>query len=209
VIGSVKIALTVGLALTTIAVGVVLSHSPLLVAGTNSIAVRKAVRDLHGDDGGCQQISTLPEGTSAIRLSLAAGIGPRVRLTAFAGERVLTRGERAAGWVDGTVTVPVRSVPHMVRNALICTTVGPAIERLEIGGTPVKSSPGRRNFDGLELRMEYLRSGMQSWLTLAPSISRRLGLGHAAAGTWIVFLLLALMLAVAALAARLMSRELR
>jgi hypothetical protein len=208
VIGSVKIALAAGLVLTTIAVGAVLTRSPLLVAGTNSISVRKAVRDLHGDDGGCQQVSTLPAGTSAIRLSLAAGIGPRVRLTAFAGRGVLTRGERAAGWVDGTVTVPVRGVPHMVRNALICTTVGPAIERLEIGGTPVKPSPRGRNFDGLELRMEYLRPGTQSWLTLAPSISRRLGLGHAAAGTWIVFLLLALMLAVAALAARLMSREL-
>jgi hypothetical protein len=57
--------------------------------------------------------------------------------------------------------------------------------------------------------MEYLRPGRKSWWSLASSVAHHMGLGHAASGTWIVFLVLALMLTVVILASRLALRELR
>jgi hypothetical protein len=56
--------------------------------------------------------------------------------------------------------------------------------------------------------MEYLRPQPKSWWSLASSIAYRMGLGRAVGGTWIVFLALALTLAVALLALRLTLREL-
>jgi len=206
-----RIALAAGLALIVIALGVVMSRSPITVAGTNSVPAEKAVAYTHTSETGCQKGGTLPRGTSAIRVSMLASIGPRVSLTVLAGSRVLTRGEHPSGWgEDETVTVPVRPISHAVRDVVICTTVGPAIEYLQLNGTQATSSSHEdRGLAGVRLRMEYLRPRKRSWLSIAPSISRLLGLGHAATGTWIVFLVLTLVIAVAVLASRSTFRELR
>jgi len=206
-----KIALALGLTLIVVAIGVVLSRSPLKAAGANSVLDQETTTYTHGNISGCEVSGTLPARTTAIRLSLAANVGPWVRIRVLAGSRLLTQGERAAGWgADKTVTVPVAPLSHTVHGALVCTAVGPAVEFLHIMGTPAKStSPEGRNLAGIELRMEYLRPGPKSWLSLAPAISRRMGLGRAAGGTWVVFLALALMIAVAILASRLTLREVR
>jgi hypothetical protein len=200
-----------GLTLVVIAIGVTLSRAPLSVAGTNSIPAKLAVGHTWGNAHSCQRGGTLPQGTSVIRVSLSADVGPKVSLSVFSGSRLLTKGERGAGWgEEETVSVPVRRVSHPVRNAFICTTVGPSIAHLQINGTPrqATSSPTLGLRDVL-LRMEYLRPGRKSWWSLASSVAYHMGLGHAARGTWIVFLMLALMLAVVILASRLALRELR
>jgi hypothetical protein len=200
-------ALACGLLLTTISVVVVLSRSPLTVVSTNSVAAKEAVAYIRTASSGCQQSGTLPLGTSAIRVSLLAAVGPTISVQVLVGSRVLTEGKRAAGWgVDATVTIPVRRVPRTVRDALVCTTVGQPVEFVELNGAPAKSRGG--NLDGVELRMEYLRPAASSWLSLAPSVARRVGLGRGVAGTWIAIVVLALMLAVVFLAARLTLREL-
>jgi hypothetical protein len=202
----VRVALAVGLALTAIAVGVVLTRSPLTVAGTNSITAHSGIAFARGGSSSCQVAGTLPQGTSAIRISASANTGPRVALTALAGPLVITRGEREAGWgIDETVTVPVKRVPRTIPNARICTAFGPAIEPIEINGAMVQSATGT----SARLRVEYLRPGHRSWWSLASSVAHRMGLGHAPSGTWIVFVLIALMITVAALATRLVLRELR
>jgi hypothetical protein len=208
---SVQIALVAGLTLVVIAIGVALSRAPLGVAGTNSIPAHPPVGETRGNEQSCQQGGTVPQGTSVIRVSLSANVGPNVSLRVLFGSRVLTQGERGAGWgEDETVSVPVRRVSHTVHNALICTTVGPSIEYLQIRGTPTRAaSPKALGLRGVMLRMEYLRPGHKSWWSLASSVAHHMGLGHAASGTWIVFLVLALMLAVVALASRLALRELR
>src|SRR6202043_813748 len=66
-------------------------------------------------------------------------------------------------------------------------------------GALVQTTGGRAPM----FRVEYLRPGHSSWWSLASSVARRMGLGHAAAGTWIVFLLIALMITVVTLASRL------
>ena len=59
------------------------------------------------------------------------------------------------------------------------------------------------------LRFEYLRPGSSSWWSLASSVAHRMGLGRSPAGTWIVFFLIAIMIAVAALASLMVLREMR
>ena len=66
---------------------------------------------------------------------------------------------------------------------------------------------GRRSLGG-RLIIDYLRPGTSSWLSLAGEVAHRMGLGRAAAGTWIVFLALALLAAAIVLASRLLLREL-
>jgi hypothetical protein len=208
---SIQIALVAGLTLVVIAIGVTLSRAPLSVAGTNSIPAQPPVGETRGNEQSCQQGGTVPQGTSVIRVSLSANVGPKVSLRVLSGSRVLTKGERGAGWgEDETVSVPVRRVSHTVHNTLICTTVGPAIEYFQIRGTPRRAaSPKALGLRGVMLRMEYLRPGRKSWWSLASAVAHHMGLGHAASGTWIVFLVLALMLTVVILASRLASRELR
>jgi hypothetical protein len=132
-----------------------------------------------------------------------------VTVKALSGPLVITRGERDAGWgLDETVTVPVRRVPRTIPNAAICIAFGPAIEPIEINGTQVqRTTASGRTGNVVMLRDEYLRPGHRSWWSLAPSVARRMGLGHAAGGTWIVFLVIALMITVAVLASRLILRE--
>jgi hypothetical protein len=199
---SVRAALAIGLALMATALIVVLSQSPLTVAGTNSIPAYKAVASAAGGSGGCQPSGTMPRGTSAIRISASANTGPRVTVKALSGAQLITSGERDAVWgVDETVTVPVKRVPRAIPNTSICIAFGPTVEHIQINGAlvPTTSASGQSG-RALMFRVEYLRPGHSSWWSLASSVARRIGLGHAAAGTWIVFALIALMVAVIALA---------
>lgn len=204
-----RVALAVGLAVAATAVGVVLSRSPLTVAGTNSIPANPAVASGAAEGSSlCQPSGTVPEGTTAIRISASANIGPRVTLKVLSGPLLITSGQRAAGWgVDETVTVPVKRVPRTIPAATICIAFGEGIEPVQINGA--RTTAGARTGEGLTLRVEYLRPRHSSWWSLAPSVASRMGLGHAPGGTWIVFLLMAIMITVAALASRLILRELR
>jgi hypothetical protein len=208
---SVQIALVAGLTLVVIAIGVTLSRAPLSVAGTNSVAAQLAAGHTRGDTRDCQQGGTLPVGTTVIRLSLSANVGPKVGLNVRLGSRVVTRGERGAGWgEEETVSVPVARVARTTPGTVVCTTVGPTIENLQINGTPKRPTPsGALGLRDVLLRIEYLRAGRKSWWSLASSVAHHMGFGHAPGGAWIVYLLLVLMLAVVALASGLALRELR
>jgi hypothetical protein len=208
---SVKVTLVVGLTLVATAVGVVLSSSPITVIGTDGVVAQVPAAFTNGNISGCQDGGTLPRGTSAIRTSVSPNIGPRISITVLAGARVVTRGERRAGAGEvETITVPVHPLAYPVHHARICTALGPAIGATQLNGTPIRSSSSNsRGLDGVALRMEYLRPGPRSWASLVPSISRKLGLGHAAGGTWIVFLLLAIMITVVLLTSHLSLKELR
>ena len=208
---SVRVVLAVGLAVLAIAVGVLLTGSPVTVIGTNSIPAHVNVGFATGGSSACQLSGTIPRGTSAIRISLSANVGPRVSLEVLSGSAVLARGARAAGWgVQETVTVPIKPVPRAIPNTHICLKLGPAIEYIQINGARARTiDVNGRVRQVTRLRFEYLRAGNGSWWSRASSIARHMGLGHAASGTWIVFLVVGLMLTVAALASRLVIRELK
>jgi Predicted membrane protein (DUF2142) len=204
----VAVALAAGLALLALALGLVLSGSALVVAGTNSIPAAQTLGYSKGGNLGCAKSGTLPRGTSAIRLSLGSNLGPTVSLKVLSGSRVITDGSRGAGWgIAETVTVPVRPLPHPVPEVSICVTLGPVVEHLEVKGAVVRAIlPGGGQHLAERFRVEYLRPGHASWFSRLSSVADRMGLGHAASGTWVVFVELALMIAVAILSIRLVLR---
>jgi hypothetical protein len=207
----VRLALAAGLALVAIAIIIVLSRSPLVVVGTNGVPAYRGVAYANGGTSGCQVAGTIPSGTTAIRISASANVGPTVTLRAISGSEVITEGKRPAGWgIDESVTVPVKRVSSTVSTARLCTTFGKSLEPIEINGAEVQTTgPGGTRARAVRLRFEYMRPGSSSWWSLARGVAHRMGFGHAPSGTWIVFLLIALTIAIAALASRLVLRELR
>jgi hypothetical protein len=198
----VRWALAAGLMLTVAALGVVLSHAPLTIAGTNGIRARPNVAHTGGEVTLCHHDGTLPEGTSAIRASLSANVGPAVTVRVLSGKRTVAEGSRPAGWgLAETVTVPVKPLTHPVRDVRICTVIGAAAEPIELKGTVIKKV--------VALRVEYLRAGPSSWWSLASTVAAHMGLGRAPTGTWIAWLAILVMLAVAALTSRLILQEMR
>jgi hypothetical protein len=185
--------------------GVVLSHSPVTVAGTNGVPVKGTYAYFHGGQVVCQSGATIPRGTDAIRVSLGANVGPRVGLRVLSRSTVVSEGVRAAGWgITETVTVPVRRVLNTIFNTTVCTTLGAAVEPIGANGELVATAAGG---DTGRLRMEYLRPAHSSWVSLASSVARHMGIGHAPSGTWVAYLVLALMTAVSIIASRLVVRE--
>lgn len=202
-----RIALAVGLTALAVALGVLLSGSPLTVAGTNGVPANLAVAFIRGSEVSCQAGGTLPQGTEAIRVSLSANTGPKVSLRVLSGATLIAEGERDAGWgIDETVTVPVTRVTRAIGDTRICTTVGPAVEPIQVNGSRVAGANGLTT---IGLRMEYLRPGPHSWLSLVASTARRMGLDHAPSGSWVAYLAIAVMFAVAALVSCIYLRETR
>ncbi len=204
------IAFVTGLALTVLAVAVVLSHSPQVLAGTNAIEPRPiSLAAVPGAGSACQADETLPADTSAIRLSLEASSGPRIVVTVVLGKTVITRGEGTPGWIGEVVTIPVRPLDHATHRADVCFAFAGADERVSFLGAPTPGRSAARTATGVlpgRLAIEYLRPGSSSWWSLALSIARRMGLGRAWAGTWVVLLVAALMATNVALASWLTIR---
>jgi hypothetical protein len=222
-----RLALGAGLAVVVIALALVLSGSPPAVTRSAAPIVnafefgRTSARSRI-----CQAGETLPRGATAIRVWLEAVIGPRVEVKASSGGRVLARGARGPGWTAGSITIPVRPVARAASNVTVCVNVGPAREPIGLRGVRTSATVAASDRQGpfshaRETRtstyregplpgrvvIEYLRTGNASWWSLARSIARRMGLGHAGSGAWIPLLAIALMLAIAGVMSRLILRE--
>lgn len=207
----VAVALAIGLAATAVAVGVTLTRSPPTVIAMN-FAQRQLLGSAAGPLAACQAGETLPRGTSAIRLGLEAFTGPRVTLAVYAGGRVIARGEHGSGWTGNVVTFPIAPARTARTGVTICFAFRIQDETLDARGELTKPSLAAHSIGGSPLpgrvRVEYLRQG-RSWWSLAPSVARRIGLGHALSGVWNVVLVLVLMSALVLCATRLALRELR
>jgi hypothetical protein len=206
-------ALAAGLALMAIAIGVTLTRSPPIVAWSDSTPLNGAIAHTRTSARACQGDETLPRGASAVRLSLYAVYGPRLSVAVLSGERVLTSGALGAGWTAEAVTVPLRPLRHGASHVKLCFALGPTSELIGMIGSPAGPGEATTTGDGHRLggrmRIEFVRPGRRSWLSLASSVARRMGLGHTAAGTWVVLLLAAVMATVLAGASWLTARELR
>lgn len=196
---SVRIALAVAMALVILAIVAVLSHSPLTVVGANAVEAPNLPNAyVSGGTTSCQSGGTIPSGTSAIRISLGASLGPRIAVEVFAGSHLVSGGMRPAGGGENvSSTVPVRPISSAVRNARICIRLGPSEEAIGIRGIVERTTgePPSSRTESVNLRMEYLRPSSQSWWSRASSIIYRFGLGRAPSGMWVGFLVIALMLA--------------
>jgi hypothetical protein len=213
-----QIALLTGLTLIATAIGADLSHSPAVLARSNAVGYGTPVAAFTQPGGVsqtvnvCQGKEEVPAGTTAIRLSLEALLGPRLSVEVLSDRGVLTRGTVGAGWSDEVVTVPVERVASTTRDATVCFSFVSRDETVTMKGAPSPPALAAvRNRGALpgRLNLEYLRSGDRSWLSQASSIAQRMGLGHAWSGTWIAPTLLLLMLGVAALVFWRASNDLR
>jgi hypothetical protein len=198
----IPLVLTLGLLFTALAVTVAVSRSPLVLLGASPVQVETGLVALHTDDTVCQAGEQVPAGTSSIRFALGTPYGPSIAVEVLSGGRVLAHGSRGSEWV-GPPAISVRPVTSAVSNATVCFKVGAVTEGTALSGKEGGAGPATLNGKPLtgRTRIEYLRPGAHSWASLAPSIARRMGLGNASGGTWIVFLLIAAMASILALTA--------
>ncbi|HXA53341.1 MAG TPA: hypothetical protein VNV37_00555 [Solirubrobacteraceae bacterium] len=201
-----------GLALIAIAVVVTLAHSPLVVVRRGPPPELPLVSTTQAA-AACQSGEALPHGTTAIRLSLTAALGPRVAVRVLSGARVVTRGTAPAGWSDASVTVPVQPLPRTLAPVKVCFATSYMNGKISMRGVHTAPAEAVRSHEGPPLpgRMdiEYLRPGGSSWWSQVGAIARRLGLGRAASGTGNALLVLALLAALVSLSSWLVVRELR
>ena len=209
----VTIVLAAGLALLAVAIGLTLLHSPMVLARKNGTPVaEQRIATTRQSVSYCQAHELLPRGTSAIRLSLGAGTGPRVSVSVSAAGHVVTTGTQGSGWTGRVVTVPVAPLSRTVSDATVCASLTPRDENLIVFGetTPpaIAASNGGQRLAG-RMWIEYLRPGSSSWASQALAVARRMGLGRALAGTWNALLVAELLAAIAILTSTLVLRELR
>src|SRR5262249_47527179 len=146
----IKIVLATGLALIGVAVVATLLHAPSTVASTNGVAPSQQLVAAINDAAACQRAETVPAGTTAIRLQIAATTGPGVSVEVWRAGRLITRGTQAPPWYGSVVTVPVRQVTHTVTHAKVCFQLSKLSGQVEVFGaassappTPGEPLPGR------------------------------------------------------------------
>jgi hypothetical protein len=208
-----SVTLAFGFALVVLALVVVLSGSPQVLAGSNGIEpLGNVLTMVPGGGSACQAGETLPAGASAIRLSLGATAGPRVAVAVRAGGRIVAHGVSAPGWLGNVVTIPIAPVAHTVRDATVCFAFAGADERISFFGLPTAASSAARSGRGAlpgRVAVEYVHSGSSSWWSRAVAVARRMGLGRAWAGTWVALFVGALMAAAIVAASWSLIRDLR
>jgi hypothetical protein len=215
----VKVTLALGIALLAAVGALVLTRSPPRTLGASSTPTVEPLTHLAGDISVCQANETLPADVSAIRLSMWAFLGWKLHVIAYSGSRVLTEGRRGADWTSDTVTVPVKPLDRATSNVVLCFAIGPNSEPALILGQKASPQVAAAVLTGItpnskltgrlpgRVGVEYLASGQGSWWSRVEEVARRMGLGRAFSGTWIAFLVAALMAGVGVLAVRLALRE--
>lgn len=207
-----SIVLAAGLVLIASILAVTLARSPPTLAGTNRVPAERPVGIAEESIGACQAGETLPARTSAIRLSLIAIVGARVSVKLFSGPKLLTKGATGAGWTGSEVTVAVAPLARSVSHATVCFNLSDVNGEVEVHGkvTPAAVaavSGGGQHLNG-RFRVEYVRAGHTSWLSLLASVARHMSWGRGWSGIWIVFFILALALAIVTLTSWAILREL-
>jgi hypothetical protein len=201
-----------GLVLVAIAIAVTLSGSPVVVIHRNSNVAVGTFAETQSNAAACQDNEVLPGGTSMIRLSLTSDAGPNTSVSVLQDGHLLTSGSVGSGWTGGSVAVPVKAVDRTSEHVRVCFQLGPTTETVGIIGEHTGAAVAAFGKEGTTLagrfRIEYLRRGSSSWWSEALMVARRMGLGRAPSGTWIVLPLLAVMCAVVAGASWLAVKEL-
>lgn len=208
----VAITLALGLGVIAVALVVVVLQSPDEVISSNSTVVTEELGLFREHTVVCQAEERLPAAAVAARVSLGAVAhpGPAVFVSFSQHGHIVATGHRGGGWLGDSLALPLTPRVAALADTTICLTRGPATLPVELaGGAAASARAATVNGKALpgRLRVEYLRHGQRSWLSLAEHVARRLGLGRSPAGTWIVLPLLAMMAAAIALGVWLLMRE--
>jgi hypothetical protein len=197
---AVRGALAVGLAAIGVALALTLARAPLVVGGTNSIAVSEALVATYGGVSACQENETIPAGTTAVRLWLQGNIKSRVHVRVLAGSQTVATGVQEGSQEGKVMTVPVGRVGQTLRHARVCFAIARAVQPVELLGGPVPHPA--RGEPTEKMRIEYLHPGSDSWWSLIGPVARRLGIGRAPEGSLTALIPLVLMALAALLAVR-------
>jgi hypothetical protein len=141
------VALAVGLALIALAVVVTLAHAPLTVA-SRGVATERTLVNTTRAATACQGGETLPRGTTALRVSLASALGPRVAVKVVSGSRTIARGATPPGWSDASVTVPVQPLSRTVAPVKVCFAMTLMNGKVTMRGSPAGAAVAARSVEG-------------------------------------------------------------
>jgi hypothetical protein len=176
-------------------------------AGTNMTSDLGYVLHLAPRQTLCEPGEIIPAGTGALRLrgKPQGGRGPALSSTVTGPAGQVTNGSRGGGWQPGLVSIPLRRVVQDTVTATVCLTdIGPV--GASFGGS-VPDGSFIVDIDGHplagRLRIDYMRPGRESWLSLLPELQRRVAIGKGdLVRHWAFYGFLVLMLAAVALAGR-------
>jgi hypothetical protein len=204
--------MTVGLlAIAAVALAILLQSAPRR-AGTNLTADTGYVLALQPGRQLCQPGELVPGDTAALRLNVSSGShpGPRLQLGLGNAEGPVATGAVAAGWRSGELRIPISRVRQSKQAVTVCL-IDRGSTAVAFGGSVPDSGfyvvLGGKALSG-RMRIDYMRPGSESWLSLLGTLVHRFSLGkadlvrHWAAGAVLVLMLLAI-----ALAARTIVRE--
>jgi hypothetical protein len=208
----IKVVLAAALTLIAVVMVMTLSHSPTRSTFGRSVPPVSTLVFTTADAHGCQRSEALPADTTAIRFGLFAVDPPEVLVQAYAGSRRVTQGTLHPGWEGDGATVPVEEVPHAVAPVKVCFELRHVVGMVQMLGATTSAAhatysegqplPGR-------ISIEYLQPSHRSWWSRAGGIIQRMGLGHAASGSWDALLVFLLAATVLTLSSWLVVRELR
>jgi hypothetical protein len=202
----VRVVVSLGLLAIAIAAIAILAQRGERRSGTNLTADNGYALPFPAGAQLCEPGELLPGDTGALRLRASAGglPGPPVAVTISDGAGTLSSGTLKAGWRAGTVTIALTTVRHSVAGAIVCL-VNRGSRAIALAGS-VPDGDFYVVLDGKpvngRMRLEYMRPGRESWLSLLPTLAHRFSLAkgdvvrHWAAGAAIVLMLLAIVLAV-------------
>ncbi len=207
----IKVALGAGLTLIAIAFALMLSHAPASTAVTSVPPENKLVTT-EFDASACQHGETLPRDTSAIRLGLFADSSPEVSVQVYSGSHRIAAGHLARGWSGEGATVPVNEIPHAVSPVKVCFALEHVIGAVHMLGriaSKAEATVGEGKPLSGRISIEYLQPGHSSWWSLAASVMRHMGFGHAASGAWDALFVIVLTGTALTLSSWLVVKELR
>lgn len=190
----------------------VLARSEPRRSGTNLISDSGFAIPLRPGQQLCEPGELLPGDTGGLRLTADSGAdaGPRLSVHIFSPQGLVSDGELAPGWRSGAVLIPIRRVARTLPSAIVCLrNAGPHL--VSFGGSAPASGfvieLAGKPFSG-RLRIEYMRPGSESWLSLLPTLAHRFSLAKSdIARHWAWIAVIVLMVLAVALAARTMLRE--
>jgi hypothetical protein len=208
--------LAVGALALVAAIAATLSDASVRETGTNGVLVSGEVDTLRPGHRVCQDGERVPARTAVLELTATrAGTPPpalAVELTDAARRAPVAAG--TAAWGELTATVRLHPAPARERTVRVCLRLrgsggAAASASATLFGAPAAGAASATD-DGARLggrvRFDYLRAGAESWWAFAPTVVRRVGLGHAWSGSSVALLAALLTLASIAVASWLLVR---
>jgi hypothetical protein len=188
-----------GVAALLVALAVLLAQSDARQAGSNSVVEAAEATEVPDSGVKCQAGETVPADATRLRL-LVGTYGrpvPDITVTAqLADGTLVTNGRLPRGEREGHVEIPMRRVERTTTGAEVCIHVDGAQRTVLYG-------------EASAVRLDWLRSGNESWFALIPTLAHRFALGKASLfGSLWLLVVAAVVLVACALAIRLLLREL-